>query len=173
MKKYEVIGIILMLLVVHTDVLFSQSVAEETQAQMVFKVLPYDRNFDRFGDPIRIGATSTHMLKALQKEAPPMLKGKKIVLEILNSQEDIPNFKIIFVDRNWSKNYATACAKATESQILMFCGSYNAVEKDEAAIAFRELQNKIRIVLNLKVMKNQGTEFPSDLLKLSLVVGSQ
>jgi hypothetical protein len=152
--------------------LYSQYASEDAQAKMILKILPYDRNFNRFGDTVKIGVSSKHMLKALREQKKDTLRGKKLVVEMLNSLEDIPNYSVIHIGRNWSKNYEAACAKATEKKILMFCGSYQAVEKNQAAIAFRILQRNVKIVLNLKVSKDQGTEFPSNLLKLSIVVGN-
>jgi len=171
MRKFSLIFIVL-LLVVGKGIVYSQYVAEDAQVKLMLKILLYDRNFSRFGDPIKIGVSSKNMLRAMNKQSATLVRGKKFEAELMNSVEDIPKYKVIFVDRNWSKDFEAANAKATENKILMFCGSYNAVENNLAGIAFRILQKKIKIVLNLKVVKDQGSNFPSDFLKLSIVVGN-
>jgi hypothetical protein len=175
-KQMRKIGLVLVAAVLFTaagmGLLYSQLALEDTQAKLILKIIPYDRNFSRFGDTVKIGVTSKKMLDALLEQKKDTLRGKKLVIEMLKSLEDIPNYSVIYVDRNWSKDYETACAKAIEKKILMFCGSHEAVEKSQAAIAFRLLQKKVKIVLNIKVTKSQGTDFPSNLLKLSLVVGN-
>lgn len=153
--------------------MFSQTVHNAVQAELIIKIIKLDRNFDRFGDPIKIGVTSKDMLKALQKYAGETIKGKKIQSEELNTLEDIPNFTIIYLDRNWKHDYTAANSKTIELKILSFSSSYNAVENGQAGITFRTIQGQPKIVVNLEVVRQQGTNFPAELLKLCSIVGSQ
>lgn len=152
--------------------LLSQYASEDAQAKLILKILLYDRNFNRFGDTVKIGVSSKHMLKALTDQNKSTLRGKNLEFGLLESLDDIAGYGTVFIDRNWSSNFEAAKAIAVEKKILMFCGSYQAVEKGNAAIAFRIIQRKMKIVLNLAVTKEMGTDFPSNLLKLSMLVGN-
>lgn len=173
MKKISfVLCLTVLLLGVGNQVLLCQYASEDAQAKLILKILPYDRNFNRFGDTVKIGVSSKHMLKALKDQKKTSLRGKKLEVGLMESLEDIPAYGIVFIDRNWSANYDAAKTIAVEKKILMFCGSYQAVEKGNAAIAFRIIQRKMKIVLNLGITKEMGTDFPSNLLKLSMLVGN-
>jgi uncharacterized protein DUF4154 len=171
MKKYAIIFIVFFAILCK-GVMFSQFVAEDAQAKLMLKIILYDRNFSRFGDVVKIGVSSKTMLKVLNRYKDKTIRGKTLEIGLMQSADDVEKYGVIYIDRNWKNRYDACKAKAKEKKVLMFCGSYKAVEKDQAGIAFRIIQNKIKIVLNLKVVKDMGTDFPSDLLKLSLVVGN-
>ncbi|MCP5051648.1 MAG: YfiR family protein [bacterium] len=173
MKRLTLVLVVCMLaMIMGKGVMYSKDVNADLQSKLILKMIAYDRNLARFGDPIKIGVSSKAMLDALQKNGQAPIKGKKLSVAMLGSVGDIGNFGIIYADKNWKKDYGAACAAAIDKKILMFCNSYEAVENNQAGIAFRVVGNKPKIVLNIGVSKNQGTDFPSNLLKLTLVVGN-
>jgi hypothetical protein len=170
MKTRSAILILILVLGLGGGFLFSQPVHDVVQAELILKIIRLDRNIDRYGDPIKIGITSKNMLKIMKKNQSEIIKGKSVQVSELTSLDEIGNFNVIYIDTNWKDNYEAACNKAIAGKILMFCGSYSAVEKGQAGIAFRNLHGNPKIVINLDVVKAQGTNFPAELLKLTLVV---
>jgi len=171
MTKKKVFIIVFLSCLIGNICAFAQTVHNAVQAELIIKIIKLDRNFDRYKDPLKIGVTSKDMLKALMKYKNETVKGKYIEPEALNSLEDISNYDIIYVDRNWKSDYEAAASKAIEHKILMFSSSVNAVEDGLGGITFRSFRGKPKIVINLKVVKQEGTNFPSELLKLCQVVG--
>ncbi len=171
MKKLMLISMMLFM-GVGQSLVFSQFASEDAQARLILRIVLYDRNFNRFGDPIKIGCSSKHMAKALNDQSKGTLRGKKVIIEQMDSSADVGKYGIVYIDRNWKKEYEAVCVTAKEKKILMFCGSYQAVEKNQAGLAFRIIQKSIKIVLNLEMVKEMGSEFPSNLLKLSVLVGN-
>ncbi len=100
------------------------------------------------------------------------VKGTKIETVLLSTLDDIANCSVVYISDNWKSNYVAACQKATEQKVLMFAASFKAVERGEAAVAFKTVKGKAKIVINLKVAKEQDTDFPANLLQLTMVVGN-
>ena len=98
--------------------LFSQSVQKDIQAQLVIKIASLDRNFGRFGDPIKIGVSSQAMERALKRFSKRTIRGRTYTPEMMSSIEDIEKFHIIYIDKNWKEDYKTACDK---EDIDVFC----------------------------------------------------
>ena len=91
---------------------------------------------------------------------------------MMSSIEDIEKFHIIYVDKNWKEDYKTACDKAIEKKILMFSADDDAVERGEAGIAFKTVLGTTKIVINLEVVRKQGSDFAAGFLQLAHVVGN-
>ncbi len=152
--------------------LLSQTVQKDLQAQFVLKIISLDRNFDRYGDPIRIGVTSNAMFRAMNRFSKQVVKGKKFAPELMNTLDDISKYDAFYLDKNWDANHKAALEKAKEHKVLMFSYSYRAVERAEAGVAFRTVLGKPKIVVNLGVIKEEGSDFPSNFLTMTMVFGS-
>ena len=166
------ITIVVILMAIGNGMLYSQRVNEDAQAQLILKLIRYDRNFGRYGDPIKIGVTNKSVFNAFKRYSKDTVKGKGIIVEMLKSVDEIPDFHVIYVGRSLRKDLDAVCAKAIEKKILMFSSSYGVVEKSQAAVAFRMIGKQAKIVLNVKTAKEQGADFPADLLRLTVLVGN-
>jgi hypothetical protein len=173
MMKKKLLIFLFILFNICTASIFSQTVHETIQAQLILKIITFDRNFQRFSDPIKIGITSKKLLKAMQKHSDITVKGKFIKIEELENPDNIPQYNIIYIDRGWEDQYGQIAAKASENKILVFCSSFQAVEKGYGGISFRAYQGKPKIVINLTAVREQGSNFPADLLKISFLVGDK
>lgn len=163
---------IMVALFILSSMALSQEVPQANQVVLVLKIASMDRNFDRYGDPIKIGVTSDAMLKEFQAKQDMTVKGKAFVAEKMNALEDLGKYKIVYVDKNWSSNYAAAAEKATANQTLVFCNDYDYVESGGGAVSFKVVGGKARIVLNRENVKKQGSDFPANFLQITVVVGS-
>lgn len=152
--------------------MIAQDVPLSLQAKLMLKVLSMDRNFGRYGDPIKIGVSSDMFLNELEAcRGSLQVKGKEFVPEKLGSLDDIAKYKVIYIGSEWAGSYALASEKAVENRCLMFCGTESGVMSGGAAISFKVVEEKPHIVVNLKNSRNQGTEFPAVFLKSTVVVG--
>ncbi len=151
---------------------YAQDVPHELQVKLMLKILSMDRNFDRFGDPIKIGVSSDAFIKALKGEADLKVKGKGFVVEKMASPADVSKYKIIYVSKDWAAQYKATSAKAVEAKALMFCETEDGVLAGGGAISFKVLDSKPKIVINIANVKEQGTEFPANFLQITVVVGS-
>lgn len=150
----------------------AQDVPLNLQAKLMLKILSMDRNFARFGDPIKIGTSDDNLLSELNAIKGKMkVKGKDFVAEKMASPDDVTNFKVIYVGKNWASNYAAASGKAAASQVLMFCETEQGVMAGGGAVSFKAVGGKPKIVVNLENAKKQGTDFPANFLKVTVVVG--
>jgi hypothetical protein len=160
------------LVVLSPSYLSAQDVPLDLQVKLILKIVSMDRNFDRFGDPIKIGVSGDDMIKELKAiKGKLTIKGKEFLVEKMTSPEDVANFKVIYVGKNWADNYSAAAAKAAENQSLMFCQSEDGVMSGGGAVSFKVVDGKPKIVVNLENAKKQGTDFPAGFLKITLVVG--
>lgn len=170
MKK-KVILLVTALMVV-SAYMIAQDVPLSLQARLMLKVLSMDRNFSRYGDPIKIGVSSDKFLDELEAcKGSLQIKGKEFVPEKMGSLDDIAKYKVIFVGAEWAGSYTLASEKATENKCLMFCETESGVMNGGAAISFKVVEEKPKIVVNLKNSRSQGTEFPAIFLRNTVVVG--
>ncbi|MCP5051568.1 MAG: YfiR family protein [bacterium] len=152
---------------------YSADVPAGMQVKLMLKILSMDRNFDRFGDPIKIGVSSDVFLSELNAVKGKLkIKKKDFVAEKMGSPDDIANYKVIYVGKDWAANYSAASSKAVENKALMFCETEDGVLSGGGAISFKVVAKKPKIVINIGNVKNQGTDFPSGFLKITVVVGS-
>ncbi len=140
------------------------------QSKLLLKIVSYDKNFSRFGDPIKIGVSSDEMLTAL-KALGLKIKGKSYAAEKMASPDDIGKFKIVYIDENWKANYAAVTEKAKAAQALVFCNDASFVESGGGAVSFKLINKKPKIVVNLGNAKEQGTDFSSGFLKVTVIIG--
>lgn len=150
---------------------FAQAVPASAQVKLMLKIVSMDRNFDRFGDPVKIGASSDAILSELKAVANLQLKGKTFVPEKMNSLDDIANYKVVYIDTNWKNNYDAAAEKAAGNQTLIFAADSDYVESGGGSVSFKVVGGKPKIVLNVGNAKKQGSDFPANFLKVTVVVG--
>ena len=149
-----------------------QDVPANLQAKLMLKILSMDRNFGRFGDPVKIGTSSEDFAKELNGLPGLKVKGKDFVAEKMASLDDIGKYKVVYVGKNWANNYGAAAAKAIASKALMFCETEDGILSGGGSVSFKVVEGKPKIVVNLGNAIKQGTDFPADFLKITVVVGS-
>jgi hypothetical protein len=168
-KRLILLVIVLMMVSIYT---IAQDVPLNLQAKLMLKVLSMDRNFSRYGDPIKIGVSSDEFLNELAVCRETLqVKGKEFIPEKMASLDDIAKYKVIHIGKNWDHIYSQASIWAAENKCLMFCETESGVINGGGAISFKVVGGKPKIVVNLKNSRNQGTEFPEIFLKNTVVVG--
>ena len=168
MKK--LLSLFFIAIMVFSFSLTAGSVNLKLQSKLLLKIVSYDKNFSRFGDPIKIGVSSDEMLAAL-KGLGLKIKGKSFAAEKMASPDDIAKFKIVYIDENWKANYGAVADKAKAAQALVFCNDAGFVESGGGAVSFKLINNKPKIVVNLGNAKEQGTDFSSGFLKVTVIIG--
>jgi hypothetical protein len=150
----------------------AQEVPFELQMKLIMKILEFDKNFDRFGDPIKIGVTSDDVLTALNAQKNALqVKGKSFIAEKMATPADIAKYHVIYVDKNWSAEYKTAAAKAGDNKALMFTRDEEGVMNGGGAISFKTIEGKPKIMLSIANARTQGSDFPANFLQLTVVIG--
>jgi hypothetical protein len=168
-NKLVLVAIVLALLTVKV---YSQDVPLPLQTKLMLKICSMDRNFTRFGDPVKIGVSSENFLKELNATKGKMtIKGKDFSAEIMGSPDDISKYKIVYIGKNWESHYGVIADKAKSSQSLVFCETENGVLSGGGAVSFKVVGGKPKIVVNLENAKQQGSDFPANFLKVTVVVG--
>lgn len=150
----------------------AQMVQRDIQAQIMLKIVSLDRNFERYGETIRIGVTSEPMLSALKRFSSQTIKGRSFTVSLLTQLEEVGNFSIVYIDKNWKGNYSSVLEIAAAKKILMFVGEPEAVERGEGGIGFKTLLGNPKIAMNLEVVKQQGANFPANFLQMTLMTGN-
>jgi len=149
---------------------YSGEVPMETQTELILKIISMDRNFSRFGDPVKIGTSSQKLLQVLSTNRGRKIKDKSFVVGKLKSLNDINNYRVIYIGKNWAKDYEAASAIAEKNQALVFCETEDGVMGGGGAVSFRVVGNKAKIVINLKNARKQGSDFPLGFLKGVVVI---
>jgi hypothetical protein len=149
---------------------FSQEVPMDLQAKLMLKILSMDRNFNRFGDPVKIGVSSDEFILVL-KDMGLTLKGKEYVVEKLNTLDDIANYKVIYLGKNWEGQYAAASEQAAANECLVFCETEEGVLNGGGSVSFKVVETSPKIVVNIENARKQGSDFPAVFLKTTVVVG--
>ncbi|MCP4157482.1 MAG: YfiR family protein [bacterium] len=172
MKLRFMIVFILTIVFLSGSIIYAQAVPAKLQVKLILKIVSMDRNFGRFGDPVKIGVSSDAVFSEFKaNEGKVKVKGKDFIIEKMASLDDITNYKVAYVDKNWSNNYSAAAEKATANKTLIFCNEEDFVVAGGGAISFKVVSGKPKIVINLKNVKDQGTDFPANFLKITVVVG--
>ena len=172
MKNRFILFFIVLFLLMLISPAYSVDVPLNLQAMLALKILSMDRNFDRFGDPVKVGVSSDEFLKEFKAlEGKLKISGKNFVTEKMASPDDVAKYKVIFVGINWEKNYKAVSQKAVESKCLMFCENEKGVKSGGGAISFKVVSSKPRIVINPGNVKAQGSDFPQSFIKGTVVVG--
>lgn len=130
--------------------------------KLILKILSYDKNFNRYGNPIRIGVSSQDALDAFSAlEEKVSIYSKRFEVKKMNSPQDISRFKVIYVDRNWEKHYRSVAKECKEYRVLMFCRDEKNVRKGNGAFSFKydEYEEKTFIILNLNAAFMMGGNF--------------
>lgn len=170
MKKRLILLVIVLMMV--SIYIIAQDVPLNLQVRLMLKVLSMDRNFSRYGDPIKIGVSSDEFFDELAAcRGMLQVNGKEFLPEKMASLDDIANYKVIYIGKDWTGNYTAASEKAVENKCLMFCETESGVKRGGGAISFKVVGEKPKIVVNLKNSRSQGTEFPTIFLKNTVVVG--
>lgn len=164
------IGLIVIVLVAFSAAAFSVDVPHPLQAKLMLKIISFDRNFTRFGDPVKIGVSSDAFLTEL-KNTNMSIKGIKFEAEKINNVDDIANYKVIYIGKDWAKQYIAASEKAATNQCLVFCETEEGVLNGGGSVSFKVVDTSPRIVVNIANAKKQGSDFPAIFLKSTIVVG--
>lgn len=162
---------ILAVLLVMSSMVYAQDVPLKNQVMLSLKIISMDRNFGRYGDPVKIGVSSDKVLSEFKAAASLKVKGKSFAVEKMSSLDDLGNYKVVYIDDNWKNNYGAAAEKAAANQTLIFTSDVDFVESGGGSVAYKVVGGKARIVLNLPNAKNQGADFPANFLKITVVVG--
>ncbi len=168
MKKiFSLIIVVVLLLGISLN---AADISFKLQSKLLLKIISYDKKLARFGDPIKIGVSSDKILTAI-KANKLKIKGKSFVVEKMNSVDDMANYKVVYIDSNWKSNYADVTAKAKANSCLVFCNDSGFVESGGGTVSFKLINKKPKIVVNLGNAKEQGTDFSSGFLKITVVIG--
>ncbi len=167
MKKIIFVSI---LLAFFTTNIFSQNVPAKLQVRLVLKILSMDKNKGRFGDPIKIGVSSDLILNAFKGASEMKVKGKSFKVSKMSSPGDVNKYSVVYIDKNWSSNYGKAAQKAAASNVLMFCNEEDGIKGSNGAIAFKVIDGKPKIMVNIGNTKKQGSEFPVNFFKMAVIV---
>lgn len=169
--RNKLVLFVIALLVVGT-IISAQDVPINLQGKLMLKILSMDRNFSRFGDPIKIGTSSDEFMKELNalKKA-YKIKGKDFIVKKITSVNEVGDYKVIYMGKEWAANYQAVSDKAKENQCLVFCEEEAGVTKGGGAVSFKVVDGRPKIVVNVVNAKNQGTDFPAGFLKITVVVG--
>ncbi len=172
MKRF-IIAIVFLVFAVMVIPAPAQNVPFDLQMKLILKILAFDRNFERYGDPIKIGVTSDSVLKGFNSEKDTLLiGGKKYFAENMASVADIPQYKVVYIDSNWAADYKAASAKATEVKALMFTSADAGVRTGGGAISVKTLDGNPKIIMAIAAAKAQGADFPATFLQLAVIIGS-
>ena len=169
--KNRLVLLVIALLVLGT-IISAQDVPINLQVKLMLKILSMDRNFSRFGDPITIATSSDEFLEELTAiKGKLKVKGKDFMPEKIASVDDVANYKVVYLGKNWAANYKAVSEKASENQCLVFCEEEAGVTKGGGAVSFKVVDGRPKIVVNVVNARSQGTDFPAGFLKITVVVG--
>ncbi len=151
----------------------AQEVPLDLQTKLTLKILGFDRNFDRYGDPIRIGVSSDALFTAFNSVKDTItVNNKKIIVEKMAGPGDASKYKVVYLDSSWAASYKVVAAASAEKKILMFSSEETGVVEGGAAVSFKLVENKPKIVLSINAAKTQGADFPATLLQMAVIVGN-
>lgn len=169
--RNRLVLVVIALLVLGTFI-SAQDVPINLQVKLMLKILSMDRNFSRFGDPIKIGTSSDEFLKELTAiKGKLKVKGKDFIAEKIDTVANAANYKVLYMGTNWAANYKAVSEIASENQCLVFCQEEAGVTQGGGAVSFKVVDGKPKIVVNVVNAKSQGTDFPAGFLKITVVVG--
>lgn len=169
--RNKLVLVVIALLVLGTFI-SAQDVPINLQVKLMLKILSMDRNFSRFGDPIKIGTSSDEFLKELTAiKGKLKVKGKDFIAEKIDTVASAANYKVLYIGTNWAANYKAVSEIASDNQCLVFCQEEAGVTQGGGAVSFKVVEGKPKIVVNVVNAKNQGTDFPAGFLKITVVVG--
>ncbi len=153
-------------------IISAQDVPINVQVKLILKILSMDRNFSRFGDPIKFGTSSDEFMEELTAiKGKLKVKGKDFIVEKIASVKDVANYKVVYLGKSWAANYKAVSEIAKENQCLVFCQEADGVRKGGGAVSFIVVDGRPKIVVNVVNAKNQGTDFPAGFLKITVVEG--
>lgn len=141
---------------------FSREIKEEALAKLIIKIISYDKNFSRFGNPIKIGTTSNKLAITFSKIKPLKIKNINCTVKKVTTT----NFKgvnILIVD---SKDFSDEMKKyAEENKILVFGDKVEDIKKG-ASFTFFLNEGKPKIAASLDNIKAQGSKYPANFLNI-------
>lgn len=167
MKKSAFIVIFLLFL---SGIVHSQGVPANIKVQFILKILTMDKKMNRFGDKIKIGVTSDEILGAFKGVSGITINGKPFIVTKLSSPGEVSNYNVVFIDTNWKGSYDAAGQKAAAGKALMFCSEEEGVKNNRGGIGFKVIDGKPKILSNINNIKKQGSEFPVNFYKMSVLI---
>lgn len=178
---------ILILSLIFFKVTVPQDVPMEIQYTLLLKIITFDKEFHKkFNDKVVIGivyqgnfknsVNQKNELVEIIKEKNFLVEGKKVEYQLLdisgNNISDLitgSKAKIIFVLPLKGINIKDIPEITKKEKILSFTGIPEYI-KNGIAVGIDIKEGKPSIVINLGTSKREGTEFNSQLLKLSEVI---
>jgi len=168
MKRKLFIAIALLLMM--TGSIYSQDVPAMLQVRLILKILSMDNNIERFGGTIKIGVSSDAALSAFQGASDMKVSAKSFSVSMMSSPADIGQYGVVYIDKNWAGNYSACAQKAAASKALMICNEEEAIQGNLGAVAFKVVDGKPKIFINIDNAKKQGSDFPANFLKMAVLV---
>lgn len=170
-KTGALIFLIGFMLIVYGSPAFGQELPVSMQAKLMLKIAAMDRNTGRYGDPVKIGVTTDEMLLELNALSETRINGRSFDAEKMNSTDDVEGFKLLYIGANWKDDYQEVSSMAERNQNLIFAAEEEYCVRMGAGVAFKMVDGKPKIVVNLDAVKKQGADFPANFLKVTVVVG--
>jgi len=167
----------LMLLVVAVALLlcvqaYAGDVPFDVQTKLMLKIISMDRNFERFGTPVKIGCSSDECMKELNVlKASMKISGKDFLVEKIASPADVDKYKVVYIGKNMAGSLGAIASKAAANSCLVFSETEEGVTSGGASVSFKVVDASPKIIVNLDNAKKQGTDFPANFLKVTVVVG--
>lgn len=170
MKNMFSLTLLLTFLLIGVQELKSQTVSMKYQTQLILKILQFDRNHARFGNPITIGASSEEIVDAFKDLGSKSKLGSiPVSVEKMGSVADVGKYKIVYIDDNWSDSYANIAETAKANQILVISRKEDSL-KPCGGISFRRVLNKPKILIHNGNLTAQGTKFPGNVMRIAIVI---
>ncbi len=148
----------------------AQGVPDDVQGKLLLKVISFDKNMARLGNPIKIGVSSDKMLAAMKALSAIQINGKSFTVAKLASAADVGKFNVVHVGEESAGLIPKVAAAAKASKTLTFSGTKSGVEKG-LAVGFFVSEGKPKIVISPAAAATVGSDFMENFLKVSLVIG--
>lgn len=150
-----------------SGIIFGQEVPFEIQSKLILKIISFDKNIDRFGDPIAIGVSTNKMSLVLKKMRSIKINGKSFTVKKVENN-DLTGIGILIVDDSSIND--SIVENAVKNKILVFSEKYEDLEKG-AGVVFLLKEGKPKIAVSLKNASDQGSNFSANFLKVTVIVG--
>lgn len=148
----------------------AQGVPEEVSSKLMIKIISFDKNLSRMASPIRIGVTEDKMLQALNAIKTIQISGKAFTVAKIGGPAEVGQFNVIYIGaakEGQMEKYASAAASA---KVMVISETKSGVEKG-AGVGFFVQDGKPKIAVAPANAAAQGSEFPDNFLKVSMVIG--
>lgn len=170
MKRTGIVVFFIFLFFLHHFADTGQKAPVEKQMLLMLKLVTYDRNFERYGDPVKIGVTTGEAAEILKKHRHIRLKGKKFVFRKIDKIDQVKNYHLVYMGKNWRSRYRKAADTAKKSKTLLVCQEVEALTNGGSVSFTLSASGQIQMWVNLPNAIQQGVDFSSDFLTLCWIV---